>query len=77
MHFRPIVEEANSLGAAVTAGVGVGVLDGFDVAPGLSEVSAVFTPDAARHDAYVARHAFFLDAYARLEPWFSASRERA
>ncbi len=74
---RTIVEEANSLGAAVTAGVGVGLLDGFEVAPGLSEVSAVFTPDPARHDAYAARHAFFLDAYARLEPWFATSKERA
>jgi len=74
---RTVVEEANSLGAAVTAGVGVGLLDGFDVAPGLSEVSAVFTPDPARHDAYVQRHAVFLDAYRRLEPWFATARERA
>ena len=71
---RSIVEEANSLGAAVTAGVGVGVLPGFDVAPTLSEVTAEFHPDPARHALLRDRHAVFLDAYARLEPWFERTR---
>jgi xylulokinase len=67
---RSIVEEANSLGAAVTAAVGLGLVDGFGVARELSEVTAEFTPDPERHAAYRERHAVFLDAYRRLEPWF-------
>jgi xylulokinase len=71
---RSIVEEANSLGAAVTAGVGVGVLPGFEVAPTLSEVTAEFLPDPARHAALRERHEVFLDAYSRLEPWFERTK---
>ena len=74
---RSIVEEANSLGAAVTAGVGVGLFDSFDVAPTLSQVTGVFEPDHSRHAAYRRRHEVFLDAYQRLEPWFELSQERA
>jgi xylulokinase len=66
---RSVVEEANSLGAAVTAGVGAGVLENFDVAATLSEVTGEFVPDPERHAAYRERHAVFLDAYRRLEPW--------
>ncbi len=73
---RSIVEEANSLGAAVAAGVGAGLLTGFDVAPNLSTVTGEFEPDPTRHAAYRRRHALFLDAYARLEPWFDSAPER-
>ncbi|GLW07080.1 xylulokinase [Microtetraspora sp. NBRC 13810] len=71
---RTVAEEGNSLGAAVTAGVGVGVLDGFGVAGSLSEVTAEFTPDPERHAAYRRRHEIFLDAYDRLEPWFTSAQ---
>ena len=67
---RSLVDEANSLGAAVVAGVGVGLVDSFEAASGFSEVEAAFEPDPDAHDRYVARHAQFLDAYARLEPVF-------
>jgi xylulokinase len=70
---RSVVEEANSLGAAITAGVGVGVFPDFSVARELSEVVGVFEPDGDRHDAYRASHRRFVDAYARLEPWFDES----
>ena len=72
---RSIVEEANSLGAAVTAGVGVGTLADFGVARTLSQITAEFAPDPTRHRAYRARHALFLDAYRRLEPWFERAAE--
>jgi xylulokinase len=72
---RTVAEEGNSLGAAVTAGVGVGVLDGFEVAGTLSAVTAAFTPDPERHDAYRRRHSIFVDAYDRLEPWFGPAQE--
>jgi xylulokinase len=67
---RSIVEEANSLGAAVTAAVGAGLVDGFDVARSLSTVDAEFAPDPLRHRDYQRRHAEFLAAYRALEPWF-------
>jgi xylulokinase len=69
---RTVVEEANSLGAAVTAGVGVGLLPDFTVARELSAIAAVFEPDADRHALLRGRHDRFLDAYSRLEPWFEA-----
>ena len=66
---RSIVEEANSLGAAVTAAVGLGLVDDFGAARGLSEVTAEFTPDDSRHTDYLGRHQVFLDGYAGLEAW--------
>lgn len=68
---RTIVEEANSLGAAVTTAVAVGLVEDFSVARDLSTVTAEFTPDPTRHDEYRRRHARFADAYRRLEPWFT------
>lgn len=65
---RTIVEEANSLGAAVTAGVGAGLLDGFDVASSLTRVTGEFAPVPERHAAYRQQHEVFLDTYRRLEP---------
>jgi len=67
---RRIGEEANSLGAAVVAAVGTGLVPDFGVARELSDVTAEFTPDPGRHADYAARHASFLDAYARLEGWY-------
>ena len=69
---RSIVEEANSLGAAVTAAVGLDLAD-FSAARALSEVTAEFVPDAGRHSVYRTRHGEFVDAYEHLEPWFTRS----
>ena len=67
---RSLVDEANALGAAVVGGVGVGLFDSFDVAPGFSEVGRAFEPDPEAHERYGARHALFVDAYRRLESLF-------
>jgi xylulokinase len=67
---RTIVAEANSLGAAVTTAVGLGLVDDFGVARALSTTTAEFVPDPARGELSRAQHAVFLDAYDRLEPWF-------
>jgi len=67
---RTIVDEGNSLGAAVLAGLGAGLLDDPSAARALSEVTAEFSPDPGRHAEYVARHSVFLDAYERLESWY-------
>src|SRR5690606_5898489 len=68
---RTIVEEANSLGAAVTGAVGLDLAD-FAAARALSEVTAEFTPDAAQHRVYADRHGRFTAAYDALAPWFAA-----
>jgi xylulokinase len=67
---RSIVDEANSLGAAVTAAVGVGLLDDFRAAQRLSGVTAEFHPDPARVSAYRRQRDEFEDASRALEPWF-------
>lgn len=69
---RSIVDEANSLGAAVVAGTGAGTIPALGAARALSEVTAVFEPDPARSAEYTERHRAFVDAYSRLEPWFEA-----
>ena len=67
---RSVVEEANSLGAAVVGAVGLGLVDSFAAAHDLSEVTAEFAPDAGRHEEYRHRLRRFDEAYAALEPWF-------
>jgi len=67
---RSIVADANSLGAAVTAAVGLGLVSDFGVARDLSTTTAEFLPDPARTDVGPEQHDVFLDAYDRLEPWF-------
>jgi xylulokinase len=67
---RTIVDEANSLGAAVVGGMAVGLMDDWSQAASLSAIEAVFEPDAARHERAVEEHERFRDAYLRLKPWF-------
>lgn len=73
---RSVVEEANSLGAAVVGAVGLGLLESFDAARDLSRVVAEFTPDVERHDRYQERAGRFRTAYTSLAPWFSAGGSR-
>ncbi|MGK3951846.1 xylulokinase [Microbacterium sp. I2] len=72
---RDLIDEAGSVGAAVVAGVGVGVFDDFDATLGFSTRASSRTPDMARHAASRAEYAEFRDAYARLEPWFDATAD--
>ncbi len=73
---RDLVDEANAIGAAVVAGVGVGIFDDFEVAAGFSTRTLTRSPDPARHDRYAGEYETFMDAYRRLEPWFdSLARE--
>ena len=67
---RDLVDEANAVGAAVVAGVGVGVFDDFDVALKFSRRTEQRSPDLSRHARYGGEYDTFLDAYRRLEPWF-------
>ncbi len=69
---RSVTTQANSLGAAVTGMVGLGLAD-FDLARRLSEVTAEFVPGeaSARHQRHLAR---FSDAYHSLQGWFADER---
>lgn len=71
---RSIVAEANSLGAAVTTAVGLGLVEDFGVARELSTTTAEFLPDTGRADRAADQHALFREAYDRLEPWFDRRR---
>jgi len=70
---RSIVADANSLGAAITAAVGVGLVDGFGAARSLSHLATTFEPDTRKADDVAAQHQSFVDAYRRLEPWFEGN----
>jgi xylulokinase len=76
MRRRTVVEEGNSLGAAVTGAVGLGLTPDFGAARTLSSVTAEFVPDAARTALYREAVGVFRDAYDRLEPWFGHRRPR-
>jgi xylulokinase len=67
---RTIVDEANSLGAAVVGGMAVGLIEDWSVARSLSSIEATFEPDLARHDAARADQERFDDLYRRLRTWF-------
>lgn len=67
---RNLVDEATALGAAIVGGVGVGIFADFAVASRVSEELATARPDPGRTQRYAGEYALFLEAYARLEPWF-------
>lgn len=67
---RSIVEEANSLGAAVTTLVGLGKAE-FNIVKSLSTITSKYTPDASAHKNYLAGHEIFLNGYLGLEAWNS------
>ncbi len=67
---RTIVDEANSLGAAVVGAMAVGLIDDWSAARELSQIDAVFEPDVAGHARAQADCERFTDAYARLKTWF-------
>lgn len=68
---RSIVEDANSMGAAVTALVGLGIQPDFTIARSLSNITSEHRPDPVRAARYAACHADFVSAYRHLEPWFT------
>ena len=74
---RDIVDEANAIGAAVVAGVGVGVFDDFSIAQRLSTRGEDTVPNAEAHDGFRKPYELFLDAYERLEPWFAEAHAMA
>jgi len=71
---RSVVDEANSLGAAVTTGVGIGLFPDFSIARDLSSVMKIFEPNQKRTLAFSRAHELFKEAYLQLEPWMNESR---
>jgi xylulokinase len=63
-------EFATSLGAAVCAGVGVGLFDDFSIAERLCPVAGTDAPDRAAVDAYNSLYPVFNEAYQALEKTF-------
>ncbi|WP_449283411.1 xylulokinase [Leucobacter sp.] len=73
---RNIVDEANSLGAAVLGAVGIGAVDSVGAARRLSEVTAEFVPDPARAAGYERALARFDEAYDATIAWYDRGAER-
>jgi xylulokinase len=71
---RSIVDEANSLGAAVTGAVGLGLAE-FSAARSLSDITGEFTPDSSLHASYQQRYELFTDASEALVPWFRKAHQ--
>lgn len=65
------LEQATSMGAAVTAGVGVGALKDFSAIHQFIQTEEVIHPDAIQHQAYQKFEQLFDIAYRQLEPVFS------
>lgn len=70
---RNIVDEANSLGAAVTGAVGLGLAD-FSAARSLSDIAGEFIPNHALTQSHQERYALFNDAVDALLPWFQRAQ---
>ena len=67
---RSLTDEANSLGAAVVGGIGVGLIHSWDVADGLSHVTETIEPVDSAHRSALEQHERFADAYLRIGPWY-------
>jgi xylulokinase len=69
---RSIVEDANSLGAAVTTLVALGKGE-FSMVKQLSTITAEFNP-SSDSKKYARQHEIFLDGYSKLENWFNTRK---
>lgn len=69
---RSIVEDANSLGAAVTTLVALGKGE-FSMVKQLSTITAEFNP-SSDSKKYAGQHEIFLDGYNKLEDWFNTRK---
>lgn len=64
------LEEATSMGAAITAGVGVGVFENFDVVDKFIKISDKNQPNVKNNNKYNETKALFEEAYHTLVPLF-------
>ncbi len=64
------LEEATSMGAAITAGVGVGVFDSFDAVDKFIRIKEEHTPNASNFEKYAEMKILFDESYNALKPIF-------
>ena len=65
-----ILEEATSMGAAITAGVGVGLYDDFNVIDRFLSITDEIKPSGENYEVYSRAKELFDDAYYTLAPVF-------
>ncbi len=65
------LEEATSIGAAITAGVGIGVFDSFDVAKRFNPIEKTILPDKSQVEVYKKMKPIFDDIYHQLLPIYN------
>lgn len=65
-----LLEEATSMGAAITAGVGIGAFDSFDVADRFFHIESRNLPNPASAPIYLSKKEQYEEAYASLAPLF-------
>lgn len=70
LHRLHIPEQATSMGAAVTGGVGVGLYDGFEMSQQMNAVNDTIHPNPAHEAVYDRTYRIFEASYAALEPVF-------
>jgi xylulokinase len=68
IHRLAILEEATSMGAAVTGGVGVGLYPGFSIIEQMNQVAEIIQPDPQAQAAYAELLPVFEEAYRSLLP---------
>ena len=57
------IEEATSMGAAITAGVGIGAFENFDVVDKFIKINEVNKPDLSKNKKYIEIKKLFDEAY--------------
>ncbi len=75
VHRLTILEEATSMGAALTGGVGVGLYPDFSLGERMNPVAEVIEPDPAAQAAYEQRYPIFEAAYQALVPVYELLAE--
>ena len=68
VHRLAILEEATSMGAALTGGVGVGLYPDFSMIDTMNEIIETIQPDPATQRAYEQIYPVFEAAYHALTP---------
>lgn len=77
VHRLTILEEATSMGAALTGGVGVGLYPDFSLGERMNPVAEVIEPNPAAQAAYEQRYPIFEAAYQALRPVYELMAEVA
>ncbi|MBN1858872.1 xylulokinase [Candidatus Bipolaricaulota bacterium] len=67
-----LLQEANSLGAAIAAGVGVGIFESFEASKGMVEMVARQETNASLEGVYERMYRVFKEAYEQLVPVFES-----